>query len=94
MSCKIKSCKTDDRLDVIKSTRVAIESLREAYTDKRLQNSGSVVQATILSHNGGYHDEPYLGKIKWTNILPAYERYRKKTKKNMAFIFMVIIYVQ
>ena len=81
MSCRIRKCGTDDRLSLEKSTRAAIELMKQTYTDERLQNSGSVVQATILAHNAGYFDKPYLGKTKWTNILPAYEKYRSQSKK-------------
>lgn len=91
VSCKIGSyskgtyCRIDERVDVGKSTTAAIQLLGETFADKTLAESGSLVQATILAHNAGYDDSPFLGKIKWTNILPAYTRYMKNKKNGIRF---------
>ena len=86
-SCRIgnskrgTSCEIDERVSIQKSTVAAMKLLKETYQDQELAESGSLVQATILAHNAGYDDEVYLGRVKRSNVLPAYRRYRNKYKK-------------
>ena len=77
-SCKIKSCKVDERSDVQASTLAAMGLLEDTWVATEAADSGSAVQMTILAHNAGWDDSPYLGREKFTNILPAYRRYMKK----------------
>ena len=81
-SCLIKDCEVDERVDVADSTRGAIELLGEAWNDEELQESGSIVQMTIVAHNVGHDDSQHGIKGRRTNVLPAYRLYRKKSKKN------------
>lgn len=71
--CRIQHCRVDDRSDLAKSTTAAATSLREAYDDPSLRQSGALVQLVIASHNGGY-DDGRFGKryAKPSNVLPAY----------------------
>ncbi|MBM74233.1 MAG: hypothetical protein CMK59_02425 [Proteobacteria bacterium] len=85
--CRITSCSTDERTDLELSTEAAIKLLEETWSDDELSASGSLVQATILAHNAGYNDKPYLGKTKKTNILPAYRAYMKKKKTDYGTTF-------
>ena len=78
--CQITKCSTDDRIDIEQSTEGAIELFGEVWNDDLLSESGSVVQMTIVGHNVGHNDEVY-GLKRETNILPAYKKYRKKSKK-------------
>ncbi|MEZ4318029.1 MAG: hypothetical protein R3F61_11015 [Myxococcota bacterium] len=74
--CKIVSCAVDDRTDLRKSTLAAIWTLSKAWNDPDIRASGSAVQATILSHNSGYDDQPYRGgRKRATNVLPAVQRW-------------------
>ena len=77
-SCKIKSCRVDKRPDVEASTVAALHLLEDTWEADEAVDSGAAVQMTILSHNAGWDDSPYLGREKFTNILPAYRRYLKK----------------
>lgn len=87
-SCKIIKCGVDERVDVEESTKAAVKLLNESFSDKDLRESGSVVQASILAHNAGLDDREYIGKIKWVNVYPAYQRYiqsaafKKKKRRN------------
>jgi hypothetical protein len=80
-SCKIEQCLEDERYDVSASTHAAGDLLQETWLDPEITASGSAVQMTILAHNAGYDDSKYLGKEKGWNILPAYNRYLKTSKK-------------
>ena len=82
-SCRISSCQVDERKSVELSTQAAIKLLTETWEDDDLSSSGSLVQMTIMAHNAGYNDKPYLKKEKETNILPAYLRYRKNFKSDL-----------
>ena len=74
--CRIQGCRVDDRADLAKSTAAAAVALREGFDDPELRQSGGVVQLTIASHNGGYHDERFGRRFaKSSNILPAYRRF-------------------
>ncbi|MEN0064444.1 MAG: transglycosylase SLT domain-containing protein [Myxococcota bacterium] len=76
--CRIQSCRVDDRSDLVKSTAAAVRSLREAYDDPTLRQSGAIVQLTIASHNGGYNDGRFGREYaKSSNLLPAYRRWAK-----------------
>ena len=83
-SCRIGSyskgsyCRVDERVDVDISTPAAVKLLAETFEDETLSASGSIVQATILAHNAGYDDSSHLGKVKRSNVLPAYQRYVKQ----------------
>jgi hypothetical protein len=79
-SCRITSCKIDERRNVERSTEAAIDLLMDTWEDDDLSASGSLVQMTIMAHNAGYNDKPYLKKTKPSNILPSYKKYIKKTK--------------
>ncbi|MFT4622849.1 MAG: hypothetical protein ACI8PZ_001505 [Myxococcota bacterium] len=70
--CLIDSCDIDDRTDLKKSTKAAVFALAEAFNDKKLRRSGSIVQITILSHNAGYDDRRF-GRKSRSNLKPAYE---------------------
>ncbi len=74
--CRIKSCRYDDRINLEKSTAAAMFTLKEAWNDGELAESGAAVQITILTHNAGYNDARFGRKLK-TNLLPAYKRWRK-----------------
>ena len=76
-------CKQDDRVDLAKSTRLAIRDFHTAWKDKELAASGAAVQATIMSHNAGY-DASVFGekKPKYGNMIAAYRRHKKKTSAN------------
>ena len=90
-SCRIGSyskgsyCRVDDRVDTEASTIAAMTLMKETFDDAELSASGSVVQATILAHNAGYDDSKYLGKVKRSNVLPAYQRYVKKRNHGAHF---------
>jgi len=90
-SCRIGSyskgsyCRVDDRVDTEASTLAAMKLMKETFDDPELSASGSVVQATILAHNAGYDDSKYLGKVKRSNVLPAYQRYVKKKNHGAHF---------
>jgi len=79
--CQIDGCAVDDRLDLKKSTDAAMYTLGEAYQDRTLRSSGSVVQLTIASHNAGYDDSRFTGRQKRANILNAYNKWIKKEGK-------------
>lgn len=93
VSCRIGNssagsyCKVDERIDIAKSTAAAMALLKETFNDGSLAGSGSLVQATILAHNAGYNDSPYLNKIKYSNVLPAYQVYMKRKKKGNGIRF-------
>ena len=72
-------CKQDDRVDLAKSTRLAIRDFHTAWKDKGLAASGAAVQATIMSHNAGY-DASVFGekKPKYGNMIAAYRRHKKE----------------
>jgi hypothetical protein len=74
-------CKVDDRTDLVKSTRAAVYSLREAWDDPQLAQSGAGVAITIASHNAGYDDGRY-GKKKSSNLKHAYARWAKVQAAN------------
>ena len=77
----------DDRVDTEASTLAAMNLMKETFDDAELSASGSIVQATILAHNAGYDDSKYLGKVKRSNVLPAYQRYVKKTQSWCALLW-------
>ena len=86
LTCKMRAsegttCRVDERLDTQASTTAAVKLLTETYKDIELAESGSLVQMTILAHNAGYNDKPYLGREKRTNLLPAYRIYRNKNPR-------------
>lgn len=85
-ACRIQSCQVDQREDLQAATRGAIKLLAEAYNDEELRNSGSVVQATILSHNMGY-DDGRFNPNRIGGVLPAWRRYAsaKKVEKDQNF---------
>ena len=93
VSCRIgnnsrgTSCATDERVPIRGSTKSAVKLLAETYKDADLSESGSLIQATIMAHNAGYDDSLYLGRVKRTNVLPAYLRYRKKSKRKDGISF-------
>ncbi|MCB9671134.1 MAG: transglycosylase SLT domain-containing protein [Alphaproteobacteria bacterium] len=68
--CLITSCDVDDRSDLRKSTAGAVLTLKEAWDDPLVAESGAAVQVTILSHNAGADDSKW-GKRKATNLIPA-----------------------
>jgi hypothetical protein len=80
-ACKIVKCETDERYDVELSTNAAGHLLEDTWLDSEIAASGSAVQMTILAHNAGYDDSLYLGVEKGSNVLPAYRRYLKRSKK-------------
>jgi hypothetical protein len=82
--CRISSCAVDERTDLRLSTRGAVQLLKEAYDDKELRYSGSLVQMVIASHNAGYNNEPYQGKVNTYNVLHAYRRYVADAKVERA----------
>jgi hypothetical protein len=75
-TCRITKCGVDDRVDLEKATAAAMFTLKEAYDDPDLRDSGAVVQMTIASHNGGYADGRF-GKQKSSNVKPAYKGWQK-----------------
>ncbi len=75
--CQISACAVDERSDLRRSTLGAIKLLGEAFADEELRYSGAVTQMTIASHNAGYNNEPYQGKVNIFNMLPAYRSYAK-----------------
>lgn len=81
--CQIDTCDVDDRTDLRKSTAAAIYTLKEAYDDPVLRNSGAVVQLAIASHNTGYDDSRF-GRNKSTNVLPALKAYKRRNGDGMA----------
>jgi hypothetical protein len=88
-SCRIKSCAVDERSDLVLSTEAAIKSLREAYEDPDLAESGAVVQLAIASHNCGYDDSRFQnGRTKRSNILPAYRKYLSDKSLNQGPYFL------
>ena len=82
--CQISGCAVDERSDLRRSTKGAIQLLGEAYADKELRYSGAVTQIVIASHNAGYNNEPYQGKVNVFNMLPAYRRYVKDANAERA----------
>jgi hypothetical protein len=82
-SCRISSCQVDERKSSERSTKAAIKLLTETWEDDDLSSSGSLVQMTIMAHNAGYNDKPYLKKVKRSNILPSYKMYRKKNPNDI-----------
>lgn len=76
--CLIDKCQTDDRTDLRKSTRAAIITLGEAWNDELLRKSGSLVQATILSHNAGTDDSQWGFRRRSSNLVPAMQAYIDK----------------
>lgn len=79
-------CRVDDRADLERSTAGAIVALKEAWDDETLAASGSVVAATILSHNGGYNDLRY-GIKKSYNVLPAFKTWSKSKPEDQHHLF-------
>jgi hypothetical protein len=79
--CRITKCDVDERTDLEKSTRAALETFKEPMNDSVLRDSGAVVQITILSHNAGYDDSRY-GVAKKSNLLPAFKKYAKTADKD------------
>ncbi|MFT5585628.1 MAG: hypothetical protein ACI9VR_003220 [Cognaticolwellia sp.] len=77
--CLITSCQIDEREDLTKSTRGAIELLSEAWGAPMARESGSAVQIAISSHNAGWDNEKIDGNRKPRNLRPAYERWLAKT---------------
>lgn len=77
-TCRIKSCQQDDRMDLKKSAMAAAFSLKDAYDDPDLKDSGSVVQIAILSHNAGWDDAVYGSRPKAFNLRPAFLMWAKK----------------
>ena len=69
-------CRVDDQWTQ-SSLQPHHESTAKTFEDAELSASGAIVQATILAHNAGYDDSKYLGKVKRSNVLPAYQRYVK-----------------
>ena len=74
--CGISSCDVDDRSDLAKSTAGAVFALREAFEDDAIAKSGSAIQITIATHNGGY-DDGRFGVGKSTNLKPALLKWSK-----------------
>ena len=56
----IKSCRVDKRPDVEASTVAALHLLEDTWEADEAVDSGAAVQMTILSHNAGWDDSPYL----------------------------------
>lgn len=75
---KENGCRIDDRTDLEKSTAAAIYSLKEAWEDEELRQSGALVQLTIASHNAGYADGRF-GRFKSGNMKPAFAAWAKNT---------------
>ena len=69
-----RGCDIDHRVDLTRSTRAAMASLREPMEDPTIRQSGAAVQISILSHNSGY-DDARFGRGKPTNLLPALQRW-------------------
>ena len=57
--------------------RQIIKLLTETWEDDDLSSSGSLVQMTIMAHNAGYNDKPYLKKVK-NPIYCHHTNYRKQ----------------
>jgi hypothetical protein len=84
--CRITHCDVDDRTDLQKSTEAAIVTLKEAWHDETLRESGALVQLVIASHNAGYDDSRF-GVEKATNVKPAYEEWAKTVDSRDTHLF-------
>lgn len=76
------TCEVDFRVDLRRSTEVALQSLSRALDDDVLKASGAAVQIAIASHHAGYDDRQfYEGSDKPSkpyNLLAAYERWTRQ----------------
>ncbi|MEQ1505372.1 MAG: transglycosylase SLT domain-containing protein [Myxococcota bacterium] len=77
--CMIERCDRDDRKNLDLSTDAAMFTLREAWTDPVIAQSGSAVQLTITSHNAGYDDGRFGEKYKKRfNVKPAFQAFLQR----------------
>jgi hypothetical protein len=87
--CMIERCNVDDRKDLERSTEAAVFTLREAWIDPLIAQSGAAVQLTITSHNAGYDDSRFGEKYrKQFNVKPAFKSYidRNGSAQGMHFV--------
>ncbi len=84
--CMITTCDVDDRTRLEKSTDAAIYTLKEAWDDPLIRESGSAVQLVISSHNAGYDDSRF-GRKKKFNVKTAYAAWSKKVGKDQGPYF-------
>jgi hypothetical protein len=81
-TCGLAACRSDFRVDLEKSTRVAMFTLGQALDDPQIARSGAAVQIAIASHHAGYDDrrlyerEPKPSKPK--NLLPTYLKWDRQ----------------
>jgi len=76
--CRIRSCATDDRNNLERSTEGAIELMREAWDDDLVRNSGAAVLITMAAHNGGWDDNVHRKRRGHSNLKGALLRWQKK----------------
>jgi hypothetical protein len=74
-SCRISTCEVDKRVDLEASTRAAILMLKDAWNHEATQASGAGVQMTIMGHNMGFNDTPYMTSGSKYGVLNAYQAY-------------------
>ncbi|MCB9683586.1 MAG: transglycosylase SLT domain-containing protein [Alphaproteobacteria bacterium] len=87
--CMIDKCTTDDRKDLEKATDVAIYTLKEAWQDNLIADSGAAVQLVITSHNAGYDDGRFGPRYKKRfNVKPALQTWIDKNGQDAAVSFL------
>ena len=84
--CLIDNCAKDSRGDLELSTKAALHTLNEPWSDPEIMASGSAVQLTILAHNSGYDDSRF-GKATKSNVLPALRNWNAKNGVDQGPIF-------